>query len=513
MSFEEEFDKKIKQKVDEASFPFDEGNWAKASNMLDAERNVVKGKSLNKFYLPALVFLMLTTVTLVTIKTTSTNQTNEKGLIAQANEHQEKSLAQQKSLSEETVAAQENSVTPENTEVLENINAIQSQENTSISDKPKVIAEPSEKQSLEVSNTNNQVSASKKETKKSKVKTEVDNLRDNSSLSLAQHLATNNASDSDENVEQEDSKLTVEKIATVSDETSNANKDALNIVATKSNQVTEELTQKEQTLETSANINALNAESSIKESTFLNLNAIVTALPVQEEKEIGNTPIILLARYDEDYYKKNAKPFHFLNIEAGASYLMGWQTQTGVDGEGLNWFGGANYGVYLSKKIAVGAGLQVYNISHIKDAFSKTTQVAYGFGSTSSTTIITTNSLYYISVPFKIYYTLNQSNQLGFGFNAGYLFNSKNTLDSFDLIEGAKQNQHTEIKKGIYEGLSSTNMMLSAFYNMKINKRFSLNGEVMYGLTDIFLNKNALNKNTESPLGLRISVKYTLFDK
>ena len=48
---------------------------------------------------------------------------------------------------------------------------------------------------------------------------------------------------------------------------------------------------------------------------------------------------------------------------------------------------------------------------------------------------------------------------------------------------------------------------------MKINKRFSLNGEVMYGLTDIFLNKNALNKNTESPLGLRISVKYTLFDK
>lgn len=73
MSFEEEFDRKINQKMDEASFPFDEANWAKASAMLDVERKV-DGGGFSKIYVP-LVAIGLVSLSLVALS--YFNTTNE----------------------------------------------------------------------------------------------------------------------------------------------------------------------------------------------------------------------------------------------------------------------------------------------------------------------------------------------------------------------------------------------------------------------------------------------------
>src|SRR4051812_6729806 len=58
MSFEEEFDKIIRQKAEDAKFPFDESNWEKTSRLIDADRKVTQMLSFKKFLLPGVLVIV-----------------------------------------------------------------------------------------------------------------------------------------------------------------------------------------------------------------------------------------------------------------------------------------------------------------------------------------------------------------------------------------------------------------------------------------------------------------------
>jgi hypothetical protein len=58
MSFEEEFDRRIRQKSEELKYPFDEKNWERASAMLDAERKSTSG-GFRRLLLPLVTVLLL----------------------------------------------------------------------------------------------------------------------------------------------------------------------------------------------------------------------------------------------------------------------------------------------------------------------------------------------------------------------------------------------------------------------------------------------------------------------
>src|SRR4051812_18785644 len=67
MSFEEEFDKIIRQKSEEAKYPFDEKNWEKVSSMLDAERKATAGVFFKKFYLTGLLIVFVGAIGFIAI--------------------------------------------------------------------------------------------------------------------------------------------------------------------------------------------------------------------------------------------------------------------------------------------------------------------------------------------------------------------------------------------------------------------------------------------------------------
>ena len=54
MSFEEEFDKIIRQKSEEVEFPFNEKNWEQASAMIDSDRKAARLLKYKKFRKPLL---------------------------------------------------------------------------------------------------------------------------------------------------------------------------------------------------------------------------------------------------------------------------------------------------------------------------------------------------------------------------------------------------------------------------------------------------------------------------
>jgi hypothetical protein len=116
-------------------------------------------------------------------------------------------------------------------------------------------------------------------------------------------------------------------------------------------------------------------------------------------------------------------------------------------------------------------------------------------------------------VPVKIYYNVSSKGKIGLGVNAGFLFNGKNTIENYSISDNVKDNVVISNNTGYYQGLSNTNILVSAFYNHSINRRFKLNAEVIYGLSDTYNNTVSKTAINEKNIGLRLSLQYTLFDK
>jgi hypothetical protein len=242
------------------------------------------------------------------------------------------------------------------------------------------------------------------------------------------------------------------------------------------------------------------------------LAIVYSSLPFEtNDPELISTPFNYLSRYDEDYYTKGNPKTHYLNAEIGGTYLLGWSSKH--DAKGFNYFGGINYGRYLCPKTSVSVGLQVYNVSHIEQPFYTDSHKEYGFGSSTIYTVVTTNQLLYTSVPVKFNYHLNSSSLFGIGLNIGYLIAASNTVRSYRSNPEEPEADLSKTKPhGVYEGTKTTNMMLSANYKAQLCQRVGINAEFIYGLTDIFKNMGDV-KNAEKPMGFRLSLQYTLFDK
>lgn len=233
------------------------------------------------------------------------------------------------------------------------------------------------------------------------------------------------------------------------------------------------------------------------------LAPIITGIPLSAtEPGLMPLTINDLKVIDEEYYRKNRGKTHFLNVEGGAAYLAGWDVKDGKDGKGMNWFAGVNYGLYAFKKWSIGAGLQVYNVSGISKPFYNELRTEYSFGSAGTRTTITTSELYYAAVPLRISYALGPQSQFGLGLNMGMPVYAKNTVETIALSDDRLSGSGKTVHNGVYEGVNNKNVLLSAFYRTQVGKRLYLTGEAIYGISDIFKNLSQVNKENVMGLRL-----------
>lgn len=448
MNLEEEFDGIIRKKANEINFPFDEKNWEKASAMLDADRKALVVA--NRTYYVASITGILFIVALVA-------GFNYSPLAIMEQQLAEKNIKLQRSTKFFDFETQGASVTIGN-KIHE--------QNRHVQKKPWLSNE------IDVEKKGRFLAFSKKEPVNQTAISAVQRP-------LFTHPQVNN------------------------EKTSNND----NIVS-KTNPLASQQTERE--------IDEARILQGKKDDEFYTLYSVVAEFPQpkSQDKEIDALPFIALNCYDEDYYKKNAKrKTHYLNFELGGVYLLGWNTKNGKDGQGADLFGGFNYGVYLNKKISLSAGLQSYNIRNIHQACYTNKKTEYDFGIVTSNTVITSNNLYYVAVPFKVNYALNSGNQISLGVNTGYAVRAKNTVETYKVQEDNIQSNVTTTKNtALYQNINSLNMMLTLSYKTEIVPRLFLNGEFIYGVTDIFKNNKNI-KNHEEPIGFRIGFQYNLFDK
>jgi hypothetical protein len=232
---------------------------------------------------------------------------------------------------------------------------------------------------------------------------------------------------------------------------------------------------------------------------------------VQQQSDLQLKPV-LLKLYEEDYARKTKPKFvrSYLDASFGLIYSGGWEENGSSTAKGLNGYVGFHYGHFLSKKMSFSIGAELYNLSHMNQEFYSSTYKNYNFGSVQTQTAITCQSMVFVSFPLKVYYSINPKHRIGLGVHAGNLVTSNNTIETSELVDGTKQNITTESSKGVYDGMNTRNMMLSASLQKTIGDRISLQFEVYYGISDLFTNSSS-NVNQQNFNSLRIGMNYRLF--
>lgn len=495
MNLDDQFDKIIKQKINEAEFPFDENNWQKASKMIDAERGAAIGaKSGKMFLLIGTLFLGVAAGTFFFL------YMNSGGLISsQVSQHvsvQVQSANVQGADKNEVVQAVETTNTASESHADQERTPAQGA-NASTSNYPAMTADNNE------SANNDHASVS----------------QNNNTVENASSL---NASEATSSVKGAESKPSSTKASSSSPATekvikmnkaSHAPMKKREVLYAKNTEATN-TSVLHQASTRSANDEILNATRSKESEGYDYLQMHSSLLQIWKKDEVLKSSAHDFIRiYDEDYYKRSRRKTHYMNIEVGAAYHLGWQTENGNDGSGFSPFAGINYGLYIGPRLNISLGAQYYSVDHIKNPYYKRQSFAYDFGYNGSHTEIANTSLYYLGVPLKVSRTISRFGKIGMGVNVGFLFSGKNSVTTYSERDLVKSDLQTIKGKGYYEGMNTTNIMASAFYNHRLNQRISLNGEVMLGFSDLYNKSATLNSTRENLFGFRMSVQFMLFDK
>jgi len=498
MSYEDEFDKIIRDKVGEAEYPFDDTNWAKTSRLIDADRSLARKAALKKFFLPAAFVVGSTVLFFVSQFDTSKDLLAEKQQTTlSANNNSPQGEPSTFKTNSNNASAAEGQTSPaaksEKSEMIASPDSKTEPANVVLSEKqPSVETAKGETNATPAEQTNSDPSMVASASGQKKANEHVTKTSASATNDVANNAFNAEKSGLEKNGRNKNGDIKVAPLMSLT---------AANEKAVASENKAAATDQDENSV-------TVNSDNEMLESDVLNANQML--LPQVAYNNDVKLPLTFLPRYEPDYYSKKAKT-HFLNVEFGATYLLGWNTATGKDGQGLNMFGGLNYGYYLGK-FSIGVGAQLYNITNIHKAFYEVERTEYGFGSTKSYTTVTTNDMYYVGVPIRVSYHLNRSNHIGLCFNAGYLVKMNNTVEGYAVVEGVKKENAGISNKALYDGVSSWNYMGSVFYNARLNDRFALHGEFVYSFADLFSNNNAVS-NQENPMGLRVGLQYYIFDK
>jgi hypothetical protein len=516
MNPEEKFDKIFKKKVGESEFPFDENNWVRASRLIDAERKAAgAGKYGRVFLLFGTFFLATATVIFLNVSIAKSGEMmalasnsetaieNSKEVMAYDQETLPKSVEANMLAFKKTVAhnsAQSKALTSSSSTSKKALTTGQFQiENILIKNTESNRSQKKVALGLSQGSRVNNQSIQALLLKNGSVAARVNKSNANSSVSASNKnlRGTMNGQAGEElalQVNQDNQNAASENIVTGGEALSLSN-----VFQEEDRSYTSTLTvhSVEEPNEKVTEVQALGSE-------IFQIG--------KKEENLLNTSYDFKGIY-EDYFTKKRRKTHYLNAELGTTYLFGWQNANGKDGRGFNSFVGLNYGLYFSKFASISAGAQLYNVSNIKNSFYSQLNYNYDFGYNGHYTEVTTNSLYYFAIPAKVTFHLSRQSKLGLGVNTAYVFNGKSTVTTYTEVDNVKSDVNETKAFGYYEGVNKMNVLLSAFYTQRLNRRFALSAEFVYGLSDTFSNSVSNNNFKENNVGLRLGLQYLFFDK
>ena len=237
----------------------------------------------------------------------------------------------------------------------------------------------------------------------------------------------------------------------------------------------------------------------------LYLNAVLS------DPEIIQAPLNEIRR-DDDYHNEEPLRIFFMELDGGGAFQNGWQVHGTDDGRGLGWYGGINLGFYLGKKLTITSGIQAFDQANISSPFYTATSKEFDFGSTGSNTVITTENLRYLALPLRFGYHFGNGNSLSIGALGARLLNASNTVQTNVVQDNSITAQNSETNNLVYEGMTQNLFFLTAGYNIKLGNRLGVGAELVYGLNSVF-GAGTYNGVPARSTSLRLGLTYTIFQR
>lgn len=510
MSFEEEFDRIMRQKAEQADFPFDEKHWEAAANMLDQRNAAGRKRILMRWVLPAALLL---TVGISAYTWLVPDETAPAQLAIAVPSQQQISPAQDQPVSSSKPVSGTGIATAQQDVKLvaaEDLKPVQKS-----APAEKVVSSPATTV-LPASRTQKQPAAVHPAPVVTAPSVKQNGSPDTRPVSTPELNAPVNQSGDAKNEPGATSRgnSTMEPQAgpvANNDKSSGDNNDkimggnqATRFTESKDDQpvLTPDAKVEDNTTQDLSMVNAVEAPVLLPQINMM--------LPAAPAPEIGPLTFQEYKKPVMDYVRHDR---HHIGLEAGAMYARGWTVKGfGTDGKGLNYFGGLFYEYDLSKKHSLMAGLQYYNFGHISQAYYESVGKAYGFGYNSSISTVTTEKLGFACLPLRYIYHISDFYQAGLGINVSALVTAGSRVDHYNVADGVKSNSEPVYYNKPFEGTNTTGMAASAFLRMKLNNRFALTGEVFYSFTDMFKNYGSINR-MENSTALRFGLQYNIVNR
>ncbi|HRD37872.1 MAG TPA: hypothetical protein PLC65_04510, partial [Bacteroidia bacterium] len=457
-----EFESKLKQKLDNAEFPFDEQNWEKARAMIDASRSNNRPKWI--FFLSGIALVVSLGVIYYTQSGSSQNEQPLLALNDVRNNENKLHPSDMQTVNPATSEVESNSTT-ENISDLNNThsnkNKAQSNNSTTVEKNKKPIGGTSTSNDYYTNENSNKANSNLNPSNESANTTSSNSNSSNSANQGSGSSSPNGTSVGKESAEtiklakSEKPKSTTQTEIPVilGSNLSVTNKN--NTVVNSENKGIN--SNREGNLKSEGTAVTTNSTSGNDSKVTDSLAAVVTKNVIETSSVIAdtnNTQAPVLAKADSastsndlnlsSSVKPKIRP-KFLFAEAGATYLFGWNVNGSHEANGFNAVAGINYQQYISPKVSLTAGLQYNSIGHLSNSTYTASTTEYDFGVQRDVTAIKYIRVHYISVPIKLGVDLGKKNTLGIGANTGFLLNSDSQTEKYRTNNAEPMNESNRL--------------------------------------------------------------------
>ncbi len=495
------FDDLVKKKMDGMDFPFNEANWEKASQMLDATRP--SKRPIGKFWITTSVIggsLLIIGITALLWM----NQTNDSTIISATTSSETKNM-----LTETTskIPAQEATSFEDNSAKGSNSSS-NAPENTYVTDSHNNVTNTKKQNVIQTLTSQNLVSMAAQKT----APTPLDEAKHAQPEQNNSGTATIDQSGNDKTGGTQMIVGSVEN-AKFKDKESNEQKVLIENTS-KSNTSVYKPLESFSTSVSSTNTNSVSEQTSSTGNT-----SDVLAAEVKPDSSAATANVALQPDTTmndtkrRDYVKTK---HHEITVEAGAMNSFGWKVNNIRNGNNISPIGGINYIYHFNHRSAISAGLQYNALSNLTESNVSYSVTTYDFGVNNDVTTYKVIGLQYLVMPLRYIHHINQDNSIGVGINCMYLMNIQNKIESFTAIENNIKNTSIASDNGYgYNVVNNYNAQFAINYQRKLSKQLGFSMEVNRNLMNVFSNYTFFGSecNTSKPITAKISLTYTLLRK
>lgn len=483
------FDDLVKKKLDGMDFSFNEANWQKASEMIDASRPTKKPFGGKFFIASSILIVGVLAVGTAYYFTSSLDVTKE-------------NLAQ--NINKTSVISQKTNSTDENYSTKSIAN---NSKNNSVSENTNETTNTSQTQE-----TNSNLSITSAENKSGNNASVQNNSRNKNNLTAAvKNIKQQSAKGINNQVSKtsNNTAIPVGAIENAKDKTSNTNTG--NSLNNSSNINNSNVLNSSNTTVESNNVLATNSiETKTSDSTQADNKSI---LKPEEENTTAKVDTASNIKKDNDYVKIK---HHVLNVEAGVVNSFGWKVNGIRNGNNLSPLVGVNYIYNINTKSSILVGAQYNSISNLTESHVSFSVTSYNFGLNNDVTTYKLTNLQYLVIPVKYMYHIDENNTIGAGVNASYLVNIRNKIESNKSLESNVQETATNVDNGYgYEQVNRFNVQLAISYSRKISKKIGVNVEINRTMMNVIKDYNYFgsSNNGSKPISLKFGLTYNLINK